>query len=464
MATILIVDDLATNRKCLVTLLRHQGHRLLEAADGRVGLGAIRAEHPDLVITDVLMPVMDGYELVKQVRRDPTICTIPVVFYTAHYGEREARALALSSGVAHVLTKPAQSGEVLRVVGRVLSGATDVAAAADDLPLTMAFDREHLQLLTDKLSEKAENAESLERAAACADQHRPGTGLRARLRPAVCRSVSASASDLFGATYVTIGILDRHDHTLQQFVTYGPDAAQAGSRPAIGVSGMLGTVVSERRTVRGDNPGGDPANLQLPSLHPDVHAFLAAPIASPAHVYGWICLVGNEGRTFTEDDEHLIKALSGQVGRIYENGYFFAVAKKRTEELEHEISERRRAESALRHERDWTQRYLDIAEVILLALDTEGRITLINRKGCDLLGWTEQELLGRDWIDTCLPVPSRATRSAEVPSPREWRSVRRGKRGADQVGTRTADRMAQYRAARRRRTRHRYVQFGHRYH
>ena len=83
--------------------------------------------------------------------------------------------------------------------------------------------------------------------------------------------------------------------------------------------------------------------------------------------------------------------LSGQVGRIYEL------------ELEHEILERKQAESALRHERDRAQRYLDTAEVILLALDPDGRITLINRKGCDLLGWTEHELLGRDWIETCLP-------------------------------------------------------------
>ena len=71
MATILIVDDLAANRKFLVTLLRSSGPRLLEAADGREGLAAVHAEHPDLVITDVLMPVMDGYELVRQLRLDP---------------------------------------------------------------------------------------------------------------------------------------------------------------------------------------------------------------------------------------------------------------------------------------------------------------------------------------------------------------------------------------------------------
>jgi two-component system cell cycle sensor histidine kinase/response regulator CckA len=68
-----------------------------------------------------------------------------------------------------------------------------------------------------------------------------------------------------------------------------------------------------------------------------------------------------------------------------------------------DITERRRAEAALRAERDRAQRYLDTADVILLALDPEGRITLINRKGCDLLGWTEAELLGRDWVEICLP-------------------------------------------------------------
>src|SRR6185436_21192410 len=122
MATILVVDDLSANRKFLVTLLGFQGHRLIEAADGREGLAVVQADRPDLVITDVLMPVMDGYEFVRQLRLDPTTSRLPVVFYTAHYGEREARALALSSGVSDVLTKPAESTEVLRIVGRVLGG------------------------------------------------------------------------------------------------------------------------------------------------------------------------------------------------------------------------------------------------------------------------------------------------------------------------------------------------------
>ena len=79
----------------------------------------------------------------------------PCVFYTAHYGEREARALALSSGVAYVLTKPAEPEEVLKIVGRVLSGESETGMPPDAAPLTTEFDREHLRLVTDKLSEKA---------------------------------------------------------------------------------------------------------------------------------------------------------------------------------------------------------------------------------------------------------------------------------------------------------------------
>jgi PAS domain S-box-containing protein len=68
-----------------------------------------------------------------------------------------------------------------------------------------------------------------------------------------------------------------------------------------------------------------------------------------------------------------------------------------------DITERRQAEAATRGERDRAQQYLDTAEVILLSLDQEGRITLVNRYACALLGWTCDDLIGRPFIDTCIP-------------------------------------------------------------
>ena len=383
MATILVVDDLAANRDLLVTLLRYHGHRMLEAANGRDALALARGERPDLVITDVLMPVMDGYELVRQLRLDPATSGIPVVFYTARYGEREARDLALSSGVAHVLTKPVSPEDVLEVINSVLSGGSPPRTTAAPA-LTPAFDHEHLRLLTDKLSQTDEDLRTAN--ARLRALINIGLELAAeRNGERLLQSVCVSARELFAASYVTLGILDSADKTLRRLVASGvePGAWAISGTP---VPGALSAAVAERRTVRGNNPWGDPGALQFPPGHPEVHAYLIAPIASPAHVYGWICLVGNEGRTFSEEDEHMVTALSGQVGRIYENGHFYDLA---------------------RAERDRAQRYLDTAEVILLALDLEGRITLINRKGCDLLGRREPELMGCNWIDTCLPSRAR---------------------------------------------------------
>jgi PAS domain S-box-containing protein len=76
---------------------------------------------------------------------------------------------------------------------------------------------------------------------------------------------------------------------------------------------------------------------------------------------------------------------------------------ERIASITQDITERKRAHELMSQERDRAQRYLDIADVILLALDLEGRIALINRKGCATLGREESELLGRDWFATCLP-------------------------------------------------------------
>ena len=409
MATILIVDDIADNRELLAAQLRRKGHRLIEAENGGTALAAARGEHPDLVITDVLMPVMDGFELVRQLRLDPATSAIPVVFYTAHYGAHEARALALSSGVSAVLTKPVEREVMLGVVDGVLSRALEVSAG--NAPLSTTFDREHLRLVTDKLSENtgdlaAANARlrTLVNIGLELASERDGDRL--------LRSVCAAARELFDASYVTLGILDENGRTLRSCITWGAEAVE-WIAPGDPVLGIFETVVSERRTVRGRNPGGEPVNLQLPPRHPEVRAFLAAPIASPANVYGWICLVGNESRHFSEDDEELVRALSGQVGRIYENVYFCALAEKRAEALRLEVRERERAEAALRRERDYAQQYLDTAEVILLALDAAGRVTLANRYACSILGYPASELLGRDWFETCLPAGGRdAARAA----------------------------------------------------
>ena len=261
--------------------------------------------------------------------------------------------------------------------------------------------REHLRLLTEEVSDKTGDVRIAN--ARVRALINIGLELASERDPdRMLRNVCVAARDLFGATYVTLGILDPQDRTVARHLTWGTDAAgwiEAGDP----VAGILEAVVVGRRTVRGLNAGGDPAGPRLPLRHPEVQAYLAGPIASPSQVYGWICFVGNDGRAFTESDEDLVAALSGQIGRIYEGSHVALVSQKRAEELEHEILERKQAESNASHERDRAQRHLDAAEIFLVALDTEGRITLVNRCASAVLGWTVDELLGRDWFEACIP-------------------------------------------------------------
>ena len=395
MATILIVDDVPAHRTRLIELLSPCQHRLIEAANGAEGLASFERERPDLVITDVLMPVMDGYELVRRLRADSRTRTIPVLFYTAPYGVPEARAFAQESAVpAYVLTKPAAPEEVVDIIGRVLAGepVSDVSENEDR-------DREYLRLLTYELSETGDELK----------------GMNARLRALVniglqlsaerdtdriIDHLCAAAHDLFGASYVTLGVLDPENGKLRRVASGGLTdvswTAECDCAP-----GILGEVVTQRRAKRGVNAGGDPASLALPAEHPPVHAFLAAPIVSPRRVYGWICLVKNDDCEFSTLDEQLVMALAAQAGRIFE--------------VEHEIAERRAAEAALRAERDRAQLYLDTADVVLLAQDADGRVTMINRAGCALLGWSESELLGLDWIESVVAPAERAAVRLELP-------------------------------------------------
>jgi diguanylate cyclase (GGDEF)-like protein len=155
MATILIVDTNPSDRKSNMTLLGHFGHRMLEASDGAEALELARTELPDLIITDIIMPNLDGFTLVRRLRAEPLLAGVPVIFQTANYAVSEIRKLATASGIQHILAKPAEPHEILRVVGE----ATKRPTSPSRLPQTGQLQREHLQVLADKLYQKVAELE-----------------------------------------------------------------------------------------------------------------------------------------------------------------------------------------------------------------------------------------------------------------------------------------------------------------
>jgi two-component system, cell cycle sensor histidine kinase and response regulator CckA len=121
MAVVLVVDDRLVNRDLVRTVLEHYGHDTVEAGDGAEALTLLRGQHPDLVLTDVVMPGMDGYQLARAIRSDPASQGIPVLFYTAAYLADEAQATAAANGVSRIVPKTGDLAALIEAVQDALS-------------------------------------------------------------------------------------------------------------------------------------------------------------------------------------------------------------------------------------------------------------------------------------------------------------------------------------------------------
>ena len=112
---ILVVEDQEDLRGILRDLLTSSGYEMLEAADGQAGVDKAKAEKPDLILMDIQMPVMDGYDATRQIKADPELKSIPIVAVSsfAMKGDEEK---ARASGCDHYVTKPYSPIQLLRTV------------------------------------------------------------------------------------------------------------------------------------------------------------------------------------------------------------------------------------------------------------------------------------------------------------------------------------------------------------
>lgn len=123
---LLIVEDDPDILKLLQTTLTFRGYRVVTARNGREGLDLVRAEHPAIVIADIMMPKLDGFGLVHRLRLDPETCDIPVVFITATYVAPEDKEFALNIGATRFIQKPVDLDAFLGTVAELLKGGLPV--------------------------------------------------------------------------------------------------------------------------------------------------------------------------------------------------------------------------------------------------------------------------------------------------------------------------------------------------
>lgn len=349
MAKIAIVDDITANRELLVTLLRAFGHELLEACNGAEALELVRRERPDIVICDILMPVIDGYEFVRLLRAEPEISHTPVVFCTATYLEREAQQLANACGVTDILTKPFEPELIVPVIERLLVTTTGAPDSAPPIMSLQTFDRQHLRLMSDKLLEKVDELQRAnQKLTALIELNLQLGSQRDSLR--LLEQVCSSACSLLDAACGSIAVREMDTPAQVYASSSGLPADVAAALGEFRLDqGQLCTVVAQRKSCRIEQAQCDIAALGLPAGYPSpVNSMVAAPVASLTSVYGWICLVNKRGADgFSEEDERNLGIIAAQTGRIYEDSALYAKVEKHSAALEREIVERKRAQGRL---------------------------------------------------------------------------------------------------------------------
>ncbi|HVQ38860.1 MAG TPA: PAS domain S-box protein, partial [Pyrinomonadaceae bacterium] len=410
MAKILIIDDRPLNRQFLTTLLGYQRHELREASDGAEGLRIAREQRPDLIISDVLMPTMDGYEFVRRLREDPNIRHTTVVFSTAHYLSRESQALAEKCGVTSIIYKPCDPQMVLETVEASL--ANKVVAPKADVP--REFDREHVKILTEAVAEKTTQLRDangkltalIELSTDLSKERDP-----VKLLDRYCSVVR----EVVGARWTLVALLERDRKAIQHLGAVGLELNDSPAlRSALMETGTFAMLMKEGRSITLSGVSSTPGAMELPAPLPRADSLLVTPLSVRGDIQGWICLADKLGLdAFSEQDERLVMALGAKMAVAYDNARLYDESTKYAIKLETEISERTRAERELTENRARLAGIINSAMDSIITVDSDQRVVMFNRAAEKMFLCNAVEVIGKP-LDRFIPPRFRPSHSQDI--------------------------------------------------
>lgn len=158
---ILVVDDQYESLNLLETILKANGHIVIPAQNGAQALDRLRIQRCDMIISDILMPVMDGFQLCRAIKTDPDLMSIPFVFYTATYTDEKDEEFALRSGADRFIRKPIDPDDLIGIIEELDSQAREgrLSPAKPDLWEDVEAYEAHTERLVKKLQKKMEDLE-----------------------------------------------------------------------------------------------------------------------------------------------------------------------------------------------------------------------------------------------------------------------------------------------------------------
>ena len=307
-ARILAVDDTPQNLRLLEALLSTDGYEVLTAASGDEALGVVSERHPDLLLVDILMPGMDGYELCRRIRSDETTRFLPIVLMTASMDQDKARAL--ESGADDFVQKPVLQHELSVRVRSLLR----IKRYHDDLERAL----ERQTAIGEVLRTIGSSGFDLERVLHTVAQN------AARL----CRARNVGIWMTVGNSY-RLGVLEEYDPEFMRIVK--------GREIPIGPDTIVGRAHLEKRPVhvpdiaeyyRGaSGPAADIARLG------GYRTLLAVPLIRDAEVLGVISLTHTDVLAFTDDEIALVQTFADQAAIAIANVELFDMVERQRKEL-----------------------------------------------------------------------------------------------------------------------------------
>jgi PAS domain S-box-containing protein len=458
---ILIVDDQPLNRKLLTAQLEGEGHTVLEAGHGGEALAVLERATVDVIISDILMPVMDGYRLCGQVRASERHRNLPFIFYTATYTSPADEELCLQLGANKYLRKPVGIADLTAAIEESL-GATfshpEITVDAEDIL------KEYSERLVFKLEQK-----NVELAAAADQLNLQAAALDAAAEAIIITDAQGAISwvnrafpsvtghapeHAIGRTAREIGLgVPDAVFTASHWRTYPEPAWRGDSKmyirdgslhdyevtvtPVLGQDGgithfvgVMHDVTERKRTEEQLREFLDhsPAVLYALTIEGDtlvprlvsenITHLLGVPQEDALRVEWWTTNIHPDDRARAEAGknealrdgssrtEYRLRHRDGTYRWVYDTKRLVRDASGQPAELvgaTTDITERRQYQDELRESERRFQSMLSNLELLAMTLDCDGHITYCNDHLLRLTGWTREELIGRDWFATFIP-------------------------------------------------------------
>ena len=323
MRKILIVDDNSQNLYMLEVLLKTNGFEVETAPNGAVALELAQKLPPDMIVSDILMPSMDGFSFCHACKQDETLKQIPFVFYTATYTEPKDETFALNLGADRFIIKPVAPDELLNSIEEVFHNHQNknLPSSSENESKETQYYKQYNEVLIRKLEDKMLQLERVNKRMASLYQascdlvtYKSPASLVNSVLQAIVKTAGYQQANYFNYDENTdqLVLMDAVGFSEETLTTFKDNLVFKRSEKA----GLVGWVAETRQTL----------NIPDAHNHPDwitLDNRIASALFVPAHykevLLGVFALFSKDKNAFSPDDERNITALANSLAVFIEN-------------------------------------------------------------------------------------------------------------------------------------------------